>query len=430
MKLQISRALTTLLVAQFLIGVHLPQDVLAKEVSSTQPGVLNNTEAAKSNFKVEALKKRVDKAIDDAIAEKRVVGTVVVICKDGKVVYRRAAGYADRENAVKAQPNTVFRLASMSKTIVAATALALIQEGKLGLDDPVTKWLPAFTPKLADGSQPTITVRQLLTHTSGLNYLFSEQEDGPYHKAHVSDGMDQPGLSMSENLKRIASCPLLFAPGSKWNYSLSIDVLGAVIEKASGKTLGEAVRDAVTMRLKMKDTAFVIASTKRVAVPYMDSKPEPVRMTDPQEMKSKASDMWFSPSRIFDKTSYPSGGAGLAGTADDYIKFLEAIRTENPSLLDKHWIAEMKNNQVGDLKTKQSPGWGFSLGSGVLIETVDKYPYSKGTLEWGGAYGDHWFMDPEMGLSVVELSNTTLEGIFGKYSHDLINAVYGTSEPQ
>jgi CubicO group peptidase (beta-lactamase class C family) len=393
------------------------------------PTTTTSSTSASTSTTDPALAGRLDSAIDRALASQKIVGTVVIVAKDGKIVYRRAAGLADRENNVAVKPDTIFRLASMSKTIVSAAALSLIQSGKLKLDDPVTKWLPDFQPKLANGSPPEITIRELLTHTAGLDYSFSEAEGGPYHKANVSDGMDQPGLNMQENLKRIASCPLLFSPGTRFHYSLSIDILGAVLEKVAGKPLGEIVKETVTGPLEMTDTAFTVADKSRIAYPYVDGATEPKRMGEAENLRTKDTDMHFAPGRVFDEKSFPSGGAGLVGTADDYIKLLEAIRTDNEKLLNHQTMFYLKLNQIGDLKAKDSPGWGFGYGSGVLFQAEKKYPYSVGTLEWGGAYGCHWFMDPVQKISVVELSNTTMEGLFGKYSRDVTNAVYDFTPP-
>src|SRR5690242_9833095 len=140
-----------------------------------------------------AVSARLDAVIEQALADKRVVGTVVLVARDGKVIYHRAAGEADREAHTPLREDAVFRLASMSKPLVSAAALALVDQGKLGLEDPVTRWLPDFRPRLADGREAVITVRQLLTHTAGLSYGFFEPEDGPYHRAGVSDGLDAPG---------------------------------------------------------------------------------------------------------------------------------------------------------------------------------------------------------------------------------------------
>jgi len=190
---------------------------------------------------------------------------------------------------------------SVSKPIVSAAALALVDQGKLSLDDPVTKWLPDFRPKLVSGEAPTITVRQLLTHTSGLGYKFAEKPGTAYYQARVSDGFDELRVSMDENLRRLATAPLFNRPGEAWRYSLSIDVLGAVVEKASGKSLPQAVAELVTQPVGLRDTAFWAREPARLAVPYYDSKPAPARMADPQSVPfGEGGQMTYSPSRALD----------------------------------------------------------------------------------------------------------------------------------
>src|SRR5690606_173520 len=130
----------------------------------------------------DGLARRVDKVIDRWVASERIVGTVAIIAKDGEIVYRRAAGYADREAGIPVREDTIFRHASMTKAIVSATALKLVEEGRLSLDDTVEKWLPYFTPRLANGRKPTITIRHLMTHTSGLSYAFLEPEGNVYQR--------------------------------------------------------------------------------------------------------------------------------------------------------------------------------------------------------------------------------------------------------
>ena len=243
------------------------------------------------------LPRRVDAVIDKAIAEKRIVGAVVVANQDGKEVYARAAGQLDREAGVPMPRDAIFRLASFTKPIVAAAALALIDQGKLRLDDTVTKWLPDFRPKLRDGTAPEIRIRHLLSHTSGLAYGTLLPDD-PYRLGKVSGGLDQPGLSLEENLRRLAHVPLLFAPGSAWRYGLSIDVLGAVIEKIMGSSLGDAVAALVTGPLGMRDTTFGVTDMKRLAVPYADGKSGPIRMGEPQIVRDDpAMAITFSPGK-------------------------------------------------------------------------------------------------------------------------------------
>lgn len=378
---------------------------------------------------------RINNVIDKALLEKRIVGTVVVVAQDGRVVYKRAAGLADRETQKPMKQDSIFQLASMTKTIVSAAALKLIEEKKLKLDDPVTKFLPDFKPKLADGSTPTILVSQLLNHTSGLGYGFAERKDGAYHQAKVSDGLDQPGLSMDENMRRLASVPLLSEPGTRWCYSLSIDVLGAVLEKAAGRSLPEIVRTTVTAPLAMIDTDFSLAqgTRHRLVTAYFDNpakqNAEPLRMQALQLVAFDGGCFSFAPSRIFNKSSYPSGGAGLAGTAEDYLKLLEAIRTKDNKLLTNSSYKLMSTSQLGNLSMSPGGDWGFTYGAGVLLKAKpEKGPHNAGTLQWGGAYGHHWFIDPQARLSVVELTNTTVEGMSGPFSKDIANAVYGIAK--
>src|SRR5215467_11878837 len=136
-----------------------------------------------------ALQERLDSVIDSAIAEKRIVGAVVLVARDGKVIYHRAAGLADREAGTPMADDTMFNYSSLTKPIVTAAAMKLIEQGRIGLDDPVTKWLPDFRPKLLHGSVATITVRQLLTHTAGLSYRFMEAPGSDYDLLNISDGL-------------------------------------------------------------------------------------------------------------------------------------------------------------------------------------------------------------------------------------------------
>jgi CubicO group peptidase (beta-lactamase class C family) len=371
------------------------------------------------------LASRMDPVIDRAIAQAQIVGAVMLVARRGTLVYQRAAGAADREAQRAMTADAIFRYSSLTKLIVSATALTLIESGRLGLEDPVTKWLPEFRPRLPDGREPLITTRHLLTHTAGLSYKFSEPEDGPYHRANVSDGMDQPGLGFDENLRRLASVPLLFPPGTAWNYSLATDVLGKVIERASGVALQEMVARTITEPLKMHDTAFAARDPARLAVPYASATPQPVRMGDPHGVPFPPGAILYSPSRILDARSYPSGGTGMAGTAGDFLTFLEALRRGGEGLLRPTTIRMMTSNAIGDLPMLMGPGWGFGLAAAVLKDPVAaNVPQGAGTWRWGGVYGHHWFVDPKHELSVVVLTNTALVGMIGEFPDALSRALY------
>jgi CubicO group peptidase (beta-lactamase class C family) len=378
-----------------------------------------------------ALSRGIDAAIDRALAEKRIVGTVVLVAQDGRLVYRRAAGLADREAGRPVREDTVFLYASLTKPMVTAAALRLVEEGRIALADPVTKYLPDFRPKLADGSEPVITIHHLLTHTAGLIYGFAEPADGPYHRAGVSDGLGAPGRSFAENLRRIASAPLAFAPGSAWAYSLALDVLGAVLEQAAGESLGDLVRSRIAGPLGLADTGFGPPDRSRLATAYADGSPEPVRMGDRYAIPAPQpfAGLSFAPGRIFDPASYPSGGAGMAGTAGDFLMFLEALRRGGAPILKPETVQAMATSQIPGLAMPESPGTTFGYGFALVADPAAAgVPMTAGTWRWGGVYGHSWFVDPARRLSVVGLTNTAFEGMNGRFVADLRAAIYAGLE--
>lgn len=374
----------------------------------------------------EALKPTIDAVVDQAIADGRLVGAVVLVAQDGKLVYQRAAGFADKETNRPMQSDALFRLSSVSKPIVTVAALVLVDQGKLALEDPVTKWLPTFTPKLADGSSPTITVRQLLTHTAGLGYRFAEKAGGPYHVANVSDGFDDLRIDLAENVRRIGSAPLYNKPGAMWRYSLAIDVLGAVIEKVAGQPLDVVLERLVTEPLEMTNTSFWLESSaaNHLATAYANGPSGPVHMSDPQRIPFGPGTLVYSPSRAFDKKAYPSGGAGMIGSGPDVLRLLEAIRQGGAPILNATTAASMLKNQVGPIAGLQ-PGIGFGYGGAVVTNpAAARTPQSAGTWHWGGVYGHTWFVDPVRKLTVVAMTNTAPEGLTGKFPGALRDAVY------
>ncbi|HZP20034.1 MAG TPA: serine hydrolase domain-containing protein [Bauldia sp.] len=378
--------------------------------------------------RISARAARIDAVTDRALAEGRIVGSVILIAERGEIVYRRAAGYLDRETGIPMREDAIFRLASCTKPLVAATALAMADEGKLGLEDAVDRWLPDFRPRFA-GAPATITIRHLLNHTSGFGYPVDEPGD-PYRAVDMPAGLSLPGVGMEEMLRRLASVPLFHAPGTAWRYGMSIDVLGALIERANGSTLAKAVATHVTGPLGMHDTAFGVTDVARLAVPYADAKPRPIRMPDPYSVPMTAVNgggTVFSPSRIFDPASFQSGGAGMAGTAGDFLRFLEALRTGGAPILKTETVALACRNQIGDLaREEKDAGWRFGYLSAVLDDPAAAHsPQSRGSLQWGGAYGHNWFIDPSAELSVAEFTNTAFEGCNGPFRDEIVAAVYG-----
>lgn len=370
-----------------------------------------------------ALASALDAVLENAIKQQRLVGSVVLVAHQDTLVYRKAAGHADREQGLAMEENTIFRLASVTKAFTTLAAAVLLQRGKMRLDDPVTRWLPDFTPRLPNGTESSMTIRHLLSHTAGLNYGAFEAEDGPYHRAGVCDGLEETSVSQKENLQRLASVPLLFEPGTSWQYSLATDVLGEVVAEVSGFSLPEAIRELVTSPLGMKDTGFTVTDRSRLARPYYNAEPHPLPMGEEEYVSFEGMKFHYSPGRSLDPTAPASGGASMVGTAHEVLRLLETIRRGGAPLVSPELMHLMNRNHVGNHRA--APGTGFGLGWAVLVDPEEaQSPQSPGTLSWGGVYGHSWFVDPVQNLSVLILTNTALEGIFGQTAAEIRDAIY------
>lgn len=363
----------------------------------------------------------------------RLVGAVVLVREHGALRHASATGLADRESATPMQRDQLFRLASVSKPLLTTVILGLVAEGVLDLDAPVQRWLRDFRPALADGSTPAISLRQLLSHSSGLGYRFLEADaKGPYARAGVSDGMDANPLSLADNVRRIAQAPLLFAPGSQWLYSLGVDVAGAVAEAATGESLQALFERLLAAPLGLRDTAFATHDAARLATPYVTDTPQPHRLREGEVVAPFEGTVGieYSLARATDASRFPSAGAGLVGSADEVMAVLEALRdVQRSGLLPPALAAEMASPQVGEQGPPEPAGWGFGLGFAVLRDAAASgTPQNVGKWRWGGAYGHSWFVDPARGLSVVALTNTLYEGMDGAFVDELRDAVYADLE--
>lgn len=371
------------------------------------------------------LKAELDRVIAEALDEQRIVGTVVEILIDGEPGYRHAAGLGDREADRPMTEDSIFLLSSVAKPIVTVAALNLVQRGTIGLDDIVSEWLPAFRPQLPDGSEPRITIRQLLTHSAGLSYVFMERGDGPYRRHAISSGLDDTDDDLTALIGKLTAIPLSYPPGHGWGYSMSLDVLGAVIEEATGSKLPEAIAALVTRPMGMNDTAFSVTDKRRLVVHYGDASPRPRRLVGDDAVPFFGNPVRLSPGRIFNPRAFPSGGAGMAGTAGDVIRLLESLRTGHSPVLDAASTRSMFDIQARTGGLAAGAGWEFGFGGAVLVEPeMAGTPQSRGTLQWDGAYGHKWFIDPARGLTVVALTNTAFEGMIGRFPDDLRDAIY------
>jgi CubicO group peptidase (beta-lactamase class C family) len=357
---------------------------------------------------------RLDALLKDAAEKKQVAGAVALVMRHGKLGYLGTAGWQDAEAKTPMAPDALFRIASMTKPITSVAAMMLVEEGKLRPDDPVSKYLPEFKGQkvLAPGKGPVpaqreITVSDLLTHTSGITYRFRGGDlGGLYAKAGINDGLTPDNGTIADNVKKIAAQPLLFQPGTAWEYGLNTDVLGRVIEVASGKDLGAFFRERVFKPLGMRDTAFF---------PPKDDLPRLAALytLTPDRALKRVGDEPVTDGALVYSANYPykgskkyySGGAGLVSTAADYGRFLQMLLGGGAygggRLLKAKTVKEMTTNHIGDKKMWITEhGDGFGYGFGVVTEK-EKGPASVGTYSWGGIFNTYFFVDPKKEVVAV-----------------------------
>jgi CubicO group peptidase (beta-lactamase class C family) len=345
-------------------------------------------------------------------------GIVTLIARHGKVVDVHAFGFQDVENRKAMQADTIFRIASMSKPITSVAIMMLEEEGKLLLTDPVSKFIPAFKNQrvAAEGGAmvPTVreaTVRDLLCHRAGLSYGF--QNAGPvgdaYRKSGVTDGLTTTTMTLQENIDKLGAQPLMAQPGSTWNYSLSVDALGRIVEVVSGQSFDVFLRERIFKPLGMTDTAFDVSDAKwpRLATVYSPDGAGGIRpMKDPESfgntlMSPLAS--YKAPKRYF------SGGAGLTSTILDYARFAQMLLNggffNGVRLLGPKTVELMTGSQTSDLPPIEGllgPGAQFGLGFRVVTDVAATQTQgSVGLFGWRGIYGTVFWVDPKEQLVAI-----------------------------
>ncbi len=357
---------------------------------------------------------RIGTVVAQSIADKQIAGAVTMVVRHGHVAWFKAQGMSDREAGKAMQPDTMFRICSMSKPITSVAVMMLYEEGRFQLDDPVSKYLPEFKKtkvlvKPASG-QPysipatrEITIRDLLRHTSGLTYNWNENLGKMYNDANVATGLLPYDGTIGDSVKRLAGLPLLFNPGDRWEYSLGVDVLGRLVEVVSGKPLDEFFRVHIFEPLGMKDTYFFPPDNKldrlATAYGYEDNKGLS-RVPDGSVTEGllvySADYPYRGPRKLF------SGGGGLVSTAFDYARFCQMMldngKVGQSRLLSRKSVELMTSDQLG----KISPDQGFGLGFGV---SGVKGPLSElgsvGAYNWGGFFYTGFSIDPKEQMIVI-----------------------------
>lgn len=348
----------------------------------------------------------VDKVMNDLVEKKKIAGGVVAIARQGKVAYFKAFGKADLEAGKTMETDAIVRIYSMTKGIASAAALMLVDDGKLELDAPVSKYVAEFKDLKVHTDQGDRkpmrepTVRDLFLHTAGFTYGGGAT---PAHKA-FREAKPLEAKDLDEMAKRMAAVPLAYDPGTSWEYSTSIDVLGLVIERASGVKLDKFLADRVFGPLDMRDTGFSVPADKlgRFAVNYQDDK----GTLKPIDVPSK--------SKFAGNVTFFSAGGGLVSTARDYLRFLMMVR--NGGELDGKRVLKVETVKLmttNGLPKEAFPirfgkqvrhGTGFGLGFSVRTADTEWDPAGRvGEYGWGGAASTHYWVSPKDDLIVVTL---------------------------
>jgi CubicO group peptidase (beta-lactamase class C family) len=377
--------------------------ITAQELPSAQP--------ADVGFSAERLDRITQWLRDDSV--KGVIpGAVLMIMRHGKVAYFEAVGVLDPETKAPMGKDAIFRIYSMSKPITTVAIMMLYEQGKITLDEPIAKYIPAFKtmkvgvettgadgkPKLdlVDARKP-ITIQDLLRHTSGITYGFFG--DLLVKKAYLDADVYEGDYDNAQFAERIARLPLAFQPGTTWDYSNSTDILGRLVEVVSGKSLYQFEKENILDPLGMPDTSFYVADSAkhaRVAEPF------------PNDRKIGAG-VEFGDPRVAKK--WESGGGGMVGTVTDYARFLTMLRNggtlDGKRYLGPKTIAYMTSDHTAGVIAPgpyylPGPGYGFGLGFAVRKENgVATSAGSAGDYNWGGAGGTYFWVDPKEDLVVV-----------------------------
>lgn len=392
----------------------------AQQAAPPQKAATSQPSLAPSAIGVSAQRlQRLHERMQGFVDRNEAAGIVTLILREGRMADIHATGFQDKDSKTPMRTNTMFRIASMTKPITSVAAMMLYEEGKLFLTDPVAKFIPAFKGQqvLEQGSDKpvparrAITVRDLLTHRSGITYGF--MNGGPvgagYRKNGVADGLTTTTMTLAEGINKLAAEPLIVQPGAAFNYSLSTDVLGRVVEVASGQPFDVFLRERIFTPLKMVDTDFVVPESKwsRLATVYSPDGAGGIRpMRDPESFGNAV----FSPIAYYKSKTYFSGGAGLVSTAPDYARFAQMLLNggslDGVQVLSPKSIELMTLNHTTDLPPGGllPPGTGFGLGFRVVTDVAATAALgSTGRYGWLGIYGTEFWIDPKERLIAIVL---------------------------
>jgi CubicO group peptidase (beta-lactamase class C family) len=349
--------------------------------------------------------KRLDRILQKYVDDNQVAGVVALVLQDGKPAYERAFGWSDKESGRKMTTDTIFRIASQTKAITTTAVLALMEEGKIGITEPVSHFIPTFAKttvavksdsgvNIVPAKRP-ITIQDLMTHTAGISYGTESQVASLYEAKGLGPAAGNGWYTadksepICETMERLGTLPFVAQPGEAFVYGYNTDILGCVVEKASGMPLDEFVRTRITGPLGMTDTQFFLPAEQRGRLATVYGSSGDGTMVRAAEGSKGQGHYIDGPRKSF------AGGAGLLSTARDYARFLEMIRNggelDGVRILSPRTVELMTTNQSGTLHSTTGLGFGFGF------ETVDRYGAKGmagvGAFGWGGAYGTTYEVD-------------------------------------
>jgi CubicO group peptidase (beta-lactamase class C family) len=353
---------------------------------------------------------RIDELVMEYVKNKWVAGAAAIVVRDGKIVYYKGIGFDDIQAGTPMKKDAIFRIASQTKAITSVGVMMLYEEGKILLDDPISKYIPEFkNPKVLDQfnasdtsyttkpAKREITIRDLLTHTSGIGYaqIGSPEMNAIYAKAGIVGGIGVGHIVLADKMKILGSMPLFNQPGEKWTYGLNDDLLGYLIEIVSGMAFDSYLRKKIFEPLGMKDTYFYLPKEKysRLATLYTEDSTQHI-IKAPEHSQINGDFYRDYPNT---QGSYFSGGGGLSATAYDYAIFMQMLLNggefNGHRILSRNSVRMMTMNQIGDLSLGDNK---FGLGFQIVTEKGSaKTPAPVGTYSWGGMFSSSYWIDPK-----------------------------------
>ncbi len=401
----------------FLIAIF-SLNLIAQTKSDVVSPPLSNGKASAEGMSEERLA-RIDAMCIEAVRDGDIPGVVALVARNGRIIYHKAFGFADNASKRNLKRNDIFRIASQTKAITATAVMMLWEEGMFKLDDPISKYIPEFedtrlldsliekdTTYLTSPADKEITIRHLLTHTSGIGYGEIDGDERIrkiFHKAGVTALFTTKDISIEESVKKLAELPLHHNPGEKFTYSLGLDVLGYFIEIVSGMPLDDFFRTRIFEPLGMDDTWFYLPESKH-------SRLVPVQKTEDGEWVRYPTTFYDPDYPIKGECRFFSGGAGLSSTAKDYATFLQMYlnggELNGIRILSRTTVQAIMGNQIGDL-------WGDAgRYYGLAFAIVDQNGQNKGgigsvgTFSWGGYFNTQYFADPQEQIIGILMKQT------------------------